>query len=138
MEVREQLVEALELDLVGPPPGHGLAEEHLPGWVRPANWYLTGFLVPLNAPEEQSSDADADDDLDEVPEAAGLGEESTDESQPAKKGFFPSSMGLSVLVPEGASSLGVTLRWGDYERARSTGATASRSWSGSVYRGKRR
>jgi len=83
--------------------------------VRPANWYLTGFLVPLNAPEEQSSDADADDDLDEVPEAAGLGEESTDESQPAKKGFFPSSMGLSFLVPEGTSSLGVTLRWGDYE-----------------------
>ena len=115
MEVREQLVEALELDLVGPPPGHGLAEEHLPGWVRPANWYLTGFLVPSNAPEDQSSDADADDDLDEVPEAAGLGEESTDESQPAKKGFFPSSMGLSFLVPEGTSSLGVTLRWGDYE-----------------------
>ncbi|MDQ3669128.1 MAG: helicase, partial [Actinomycetota bacterium] len=121
-EVRENLVEALELDLVGPSAGHELAEEHLPGWVRSANWYLTGFLVPVNAPEDQSADLDTDDELDEVPEAAGLGEESTDESRPAKKGFFPSSMGLSFLVPQAASSLGVTVRWGDYEPGEVEGA----------------
>ncbi len=47
LEVRERLVEALKLDLVGPWAGHALAEERLPGWVRPSNWYLTGFLLPM-------------------------------------------------------------------------------------------
>ena len=35
LEVRARLVEALKLDLVGPWAGHALAEERLPGWVRP-------------------------------------------------------------------------------------------------------
>ena len=46
LEVRDRLTEALELDLVGPWPGHDLEREKLPGWVRPSNWYLTGFLIP--------------------------------------------------------------------------------------------
>ena len=45
-DVRSRLREALELDLIGPGAGHPLADERLPGWVRPSNWYLTGFLVP--------------------------------------------------------------------------------------------
>jgi hypothetical protein len=53
LEVRERLVEALRLDLVGPGAGHALAEERLPGWVRPSNWYLTGFLVPTGTPPEK-------------------------------------------------------------------------------------
>ncbi len=32
LEVRERLVEALKLDLVGPWAGHALSEERLPGW----------------------------------------------------------------------------------------------------------
>ncbi|MDQ6805833.1 MAG: hypothetical protein M3065_12890 [Actinomycetota bacterium] len=87
-EVRENLVEALELDLVGPPPGHELAEEMLPGWVRPANWYLTGFLVPATAPEDQSADPDADDEIEEVTESAGLEEESTEERQARRRASF--------------------------------------------------
>ena len=39
LEVRDRLVEALELDLVGPGAGHRLATEMLPGWIRPSNWY---------------------------------------------------------------------------------------------------
>jgi hypothetical protein len=46
LEVRERFVEALKLDLVEPWAGHDFAEEQLPGWVRPSNWYLTGFLIP--------------------------------------------------------------------------------------------
>ncbi len=96
LEVRARLVEALELDLVGPPPGHDLAEERLPGWVRPSTWYLTGFLVPVDAPAEERRDADADDTLAAVPESEGLAEESAgEEDTTAKKGFFPSSLGLS-------------------------------------------
>jgi hypothetical protein len=45
-----------------------------------------------------SADADEDDDLGAIPETAGLAEESNEERKAAKKGFFPSSMGLSFLV----------------------------------------
>ncbi len=114
--VREYLVDALRLDLVGPRHGHGLAEEMLPGWVRPSNWYLTGFLVPSDTPFELRSDSDSDDPLDETPDNAGLAEESSEERSAAKRGFFPSSIGLSFLVSREPDDLVVTVRWGDYER----------------------
>ena len=114
VEVRERLVQALNLDLIGPGAGHNLASERLPGWVRPSNWYLTGLLIPAGAPPEQSGDTDEDDNLDEMPESAGLAEESTEERKAAKKGFFPSSMGLSFLVQEDSDTVSVTVRWADY------------------------
>ncbi len=114
-DVRSRLREALELDLIGPGVGHPLADERLPGWVRPSNWYLTGFLVPRGASAEQRADADADDDFEpEVAGDGGLGDDSTEDRRAAKKGFFPSSMGLSFLVAEGVEELHVTVRWGDY------------------------
>ncbi|MEX2650007.1 MAG: DISARM system helicase DrmA [Alphaproteobacteria bacterium] len=116
-QIRQRLIEALKLDLVGPWAGHALAEERLPGWVRPSNWYLTGFIIPSGTPPEKSADVDEDDDLGEIPELAGLAEESNEERKTAKKGFFPSSMGLSFLVPGEARVLTVTVRWGDYAQA---------------------
>ena len=114
-DVRSRLREALRLDLVGPGPGPPLAEERLPGWVRPSSWYLTGFLVPREAPAEQRADADADDDFEpEVAGESGLGDDSTEDRRAARKGFFPSSMGLSFLVAEGVDELDVTVVWGDY------------------------
>jgi len=113
-EVRDRLVEALRLDLVGPWADHAFAEERLPGWVRPSKWYLTGFLIPSGTPPEKSADADEEDDFELVPETAGLPEESVDERRAAKRGHFPSSMGLSFLVARGARQLRVTVRWGDY------------------------
>ena len=79
LDVRERLVEALKLDLVGPWAGHVLAEERLRGWERPSNWYLTGFLIPAGTSPEKSGDGDEDDDLGEIPESAGLAEESNEE-----------------------------------------------------------
>ena len=114
--VRERLVEALNLDLIGPDANHELAAERLPGWIRPSNWYLTGFLIPSGTRPEDSADMDEDDDIDEVPDSGGLAEESTEERKAAKKGFFPSSMGLSFLVGADTETLAVTVRWGDYER----------------------
>ena len=115
LEVRTRLREALELDLIGPWRGHSLADERLPGWVRPSNWYLTGFLVPRGTPPAQRADADSDDDFQsEVAEDRGLGDDSAEDREAAKKGFFPSSMGLSFLVAEGVEALEVIVRWGDY------------------------
>jgi hypothetical protein len=123
LEVRERLAEALKLDLVGPWAGHALANERLPGWVRPSNWYLTGFLIPSGTPPDKRADADEDDDLGaEIPGSAGLAEESNDERKAAKKGFFPSSMGLSFLVPREAHSITVIARWGEYTPGEIEGA----------------
>ena len=121
-DVRAYVAEALRLDLVGPGAGDVLADEMLPGWIRPSNWYLTGFLVPTDTPLEQRSDSDEDDPLDETPEVAGLAEESSEEQVPAKKGFFPSSIGLSFLVPAHAEELAVSVRWGDYEKSEHQGS----------------
>ena len=117
LDVRGRIVEALVLDLVGPGAGHPHAEERLPGWVRPSNWYLTGFLVPSGTPPAKRADADEDEDFELVPESAGLAEESSDERKAAKKAYFPSSMGLSFLVPPEARALTVVVRWGDYAPA---------------------
>jgi hypothetical protein len=126
-EVRERLIEALKLDLIGPRAGHALAEERLPGWVRPSNWYLTGFLIPSGTPPERSADADEDDDMgSEIPESAGLTEESNEERKSKKKGFFPSSMGLSFLVPKETHTLTVTVRWGDYDETEIEGPDGKR------------
>ena len=116
-EVRERLEEALRANLVGPGTDEPLAAEELPGWTRPSNWYLTGFLVPRGAPPEQRSDDDAEDDsVGEVPESAGLAEESAEDLKAAKRGFFPSSIGLSFLVGAEAETLTATVRWGEYAR----------------------
>lgn len=117
VEVREHLVAALKLDLIGPWPAHELSNERLPGHVRPSNWYLAGFLIPSGAPEESSSDPDEDEDDDPIPEDGGLPEESSEERRAAKKAYFPSSMGLSFLVPAVAQALDVRVTWGDYAPA---------------------
>ena len=116
VEARERLVEAVTLDLVGPWAGHRYAVERLRGWTRPSNWYLTGFLIPTSAPPEGKADQDEDDDLDTVPDRSGLAEESAEERKTAKKGFFPSSIGLSFLADDATRDVSVLARWGDYER----------------------
>ena len=127
VDVRSRLREALELDLIGPAAAHPLADERLPRWVRPSNWYLAGFLIPRGAPAEQRADADADDDFDpEVAGEGGLGDDSTEDRRAAKKGFFPSSMGLSFLVAAQVDDLEVTVCWGDY-RSVKEGADAEGS-----------
>ena len=118
-QVRAHLAHALNLDLIGPPAHHALAEERIPGWVRPSNWYLTGFLVPPDAPPEQSADADEEEELDETPAIAGLAEESAADRRSARRSFFPSSIGISVLVAANVKTLDVTARWGNYALAES-------------------
>jgi hypothetical protein len=112
--VRRGLVDALRLDLVGPWPGHSFADERLPGWIRPSNWYLTGFLIPSGAPPEQSADVDEEDEVGAIPESEGNAEESNEDRKAAKKAFFPSSMGLSFLISANTGTLAVEVTWGDY------------------------
>src|SRR3954451_12090091 len=93
VEIRDRLVEALELDLIGPWPGHELEQERLPRRVRPSNWYLTGFVIPVDTQAEKAGDDDADDEYEA--DTDGAGDESAEERVAAKKAYFPSSVGLS-------------------------------------------
>ena len=57
------------MDLIGPWADHELARERLPnfgGRVRPSTWYLTGFIVPSNAPPKVEILDDSEDELDEA------------------------------------------------------------------------
>jgi len=114
-EVRAQLIDTMRLDLLGPRPDHPdhvqYQGEMLP--ISPSKWYLTGFLVPYEAPLEARSDDDADDELDVV-RTGGGDDDAPPEEVSARKAYFPSSMGLSVLVPSTVHSLDVRLTWGDY------------------------
>ena len=112
VEVRADLIHALRLDLVGPTNDGPLATEELPEF--PSRWYLTGFLVPSGASLEQRSDAEADDSLDEVNNSRAADDEEAPERTAAKRVFFPSSMGISFLIPRETATVEVRIRWGDY------------------------
>ncbi|MDA0841195.1 MAG: DISARM system helicase DrmA [Planctomycetota bacterium] len=116
VEIRSDLVETLRLDLIGPDNDHPFAEELLPE--PPQRWYLTGFLLPTDAPISQSFDATSTEDLDAA-ESGG-----TDDGTEPDKGaassknhqsLLPSSMGLSVLVSAETKELKATVAWGDYD-----------------------
>ncbi|MBK8257913.1 MAG: helicase [Polyangiaceae bacterium] len=117
-DVRHQLLEALRLDLVGPRTGDAthsaFQEEELP--TAPSTWYLTGFLIPKDAPAHEKADSDVDD-LDDI--AASTGEaddDATPDQGPAQKEYYPSSIGLSVLVTAATQQLTVNVAWADYTR----------------------
>lgn len=110
--VREQLIRALEADLVGPfDPDRDQSPEILER--PPSTWYLTGFLAPEGdldvGDPEQDDEHGAGPDTDE--------EEGTGQEPEARRPkFFPASIGLSVfLPPKLTSSLTATLRYADYD-----------------------
>lgn len=129
-QVRDGLTRAMRLDLVGP--RHGLAADEVYAGERlpmsPSRWYLTGFLVPTDAPEEQASDAASEEEMDLGGDADVDGDDdAAPEKSAAKRQFFPSSIGLSVLVPAGVESLEATVTWGDYEPEPSADDAQSRA-----------
>lgn len=113
-EIRHQLAEAMQLDLIGPGEGLGNPVEKLPQ--SPSRWYLTGFLVPIDADPSQRSDEDSDEEVDVASDTGGADDATTPEPASARKKFLPSSIGLSFLVAKSAKTLKVTVRWGDYRR----------------------
>jgi hypothetical protein len=117
--VRESLVDALRLDLVGPGPrchaadrALGSADEVLP--TRPSAWYLTGFLVPADADPAQKADLESNDEVDVLNDRESADDAAAPEPAAARVRYLPSSSGMSVLVPVGLTTLEATIRWGDY------------------------
>lgn len=112
VEIRGKLVDALRLDLVGPSESLGDAKEVLPQ--SPSRWYLTGFLVPLDAAPIDKRDETANDELDQAGESGGNDDDTPPERATARARYFPSSIGASILVPASAKVLKVRVSWGDY------------------------
>ena len=113
--IRSNLIDTLRRDLIGPNPDDAdLATETLKE--RPSRWYLTGYLVPLNAPEDQREGTSGGDDS--LDSGGGDADGHDDASEPdpvsARRAFLPSSIGVSVLVEEGTSALRAEVTWGDY------------------------
>jgi hypothetical protein len=123
LEVRDRLVEALRLDLVGPTSSDALATERLLPRERPSTWYVTGFLAPVDgagAAIAEPADDEDDDGPREATERLPPPDDGADEPAPPRRRYLPSSMGLSVFVPpapadgDAHDALSVRVRWGDY------------------------
>jgi hypothetical protein len=128
-EVRAQLEDMLERDLLGP--WDGPAEELPPG-TTPGERYLLGKLVPRRAATaEPASDAAVpeDDDVEDRPElveegALDLDPDDREGAAPAAavrgRAMAASSLGLAFAVPPDINRVLVTARWGRYERGPSS------------------
>jgi hypothetical protein len=68
IQIRTSLLDTLQVDLIGPSGGLGDHCELLPH--APSRWYLTGFLVPTDAEEDQRYDPNSDDEVDQAPAVA--------------------------------------------------------------------
>lgn len=100
---RARLIEALQLELLGPAsPTEELHES-------PISRYVLGMLAPIGTgiPEEEHGDELAADMDDETSEAADIG-------SPISQALTPSSVGLSFLVPVSTVALSIQASWGDY------------------------
>jgi hypothetical protein len=108
--VRQELLDAVLLDLLGPAggPDEELDERNV------RDRYLVGMLAPKRqelSPEE----------FDELAQGGvGSGEDGpTDFTAPPAKTMFPSSFGLTFCVDIEAEALQITARWGQYLREKS-------------------
>ena len=110
---RRYLANALRIDLIGPrPEAAALQDERLPQ--APSRWYMTGFLVPTNAPLEQRAQ-DTEEEIDDPAEPIhGSDDSGTPDRGSGKRNFLPSSIGLSILVDDETQCLDVAVSWGDY------------------------
>ncbi len=110
--IRDDLTRLLRLDLVGPRPDDPTVDEAIEE--PPSRWYLTGFLVPVGAKHQIRADESDNDDIDGLERSTGVEDGQTPDATAKRKAFFPSSMGLSVLVPATSGKLRIQLQWGEY------------------------
>lgn len=128
-DARATIVEMFRRDLVGPlpvdvaPDDADLQTECL--GETPSAWYLTGFIAPVEDGPADVADADDPNRQEEIETeadsladgAAGIAPADDDpppETPVTRRRYLPSSIGLTVLVPAAATTVGVRLTWGDY------------------------
>ncbi len=117
--VRQEIVQALSLDLIGPDPTSPYfdryKDEILPQ--APSKWYLTGFLAPYGAPLELRTALEDDQQGDteiSFTKQEGIEDGINPEVAAARTVPFPSSIGLSFLLSDTVKTITATVHWGDY------------------------
>jgi hypothetical protein len=124
VDVRARLVDLMRRDLFGPHPqvDPDLEREVLQD--KPSRFYLGGFIVPaydggaITAQDEDeeaekiANDLLAGETLDSPTEPQADEQETPD--QPPKDRFLPSSIGLTVMLPEATKEIELSATWGDY------------------------
>jgi len=136
--VRQYLIQALRIDLIGPTPiDEEYQHEGLP--YAPSKWYMTGFLVPVTAPIQQRAQ-DTEEEPDELSDSeTGADDAAVPERGSGKRSFYPSSIGMSTLVDTDATQLKLAVTWGDYApEARSEHASPNQSTRGRIAHWKRK
>ncbi|MCB9789291.1 MAG: hypothetical protein H6744_21655, partial [Deltaproteobacteria bacterium] len=131
-EARDRIVRALEADLVGPfatpdpsdGPDPSASPEILP--LPPSRWYLTGFLACTADRGGAAAEGEAQGEVEDAELGAGddiAGDDEGDpDPEPKRTAFFPSSMGMSLILPPERAGAGqpdtlrVTVCWADYVR----------------------
>jgi len=123
VNVRAKLIDLMRRDLIGPHPDldPDLAREVLQD-EKPSRWYVGGFIVPVYdsaKPAATEDEEEASDDL--------LGSETLDSpldgdadekdaaDQPPRDRILPSSIALTVILPETVREVTVRATWGDYK-----------------------
>lgn len=109
-QIREELLQAVRLDLLGPVGGP--EEEVDEGQVR--DRYLVGML----APRRQELSPEESDEL-AVGGSGTIDEGTTDYTALPAKTMLPSSFGMTFCIDLDAKALQITARWGQYHRQKS-------------------
>jgi hypothetical protein len=123
VEVRARLVDLLRRDLFGPHPALDPDLEREVLQDKPSRFYVGGFIVPAfdGAPAAADEDEEAEDAADQLLAAETLDspiEPKADKQeapdQPPRDRFLPSSIGLTVMLPEEVREIELVATWGDY------------------------
>lgn len=118
-EIRENVLNAMKLDLIGP--SHNSGSKYLQEVlsVQPSAYYLTGFLVPhgsrVQVDVEEDDASVSPDDTDDNSESGG------DEANSQIK-RFQSSIGLSFLLKKETKEFEIICRWGEYSPEQQDGS----------------
>lgn len=115
LSIRQKLVDILDLDLVGPSVSADAALQAEILREMPIHFYLGGFLMPRDAKEREVEGSD--EELNAAPDQAAPEVVSESDRVAAKRAKSQASMGLSVLVPPGVSTLSLSVTWGEYTKS---------------------
>lgn len=113
-EVRQKIIEAIRIDLIGPREDEEVLEEN------PRYAYLVGMLDAQNDDEDYSSAGEQEVDADmaiEDGEDYTAGEEDDNEPISTTRFQLPSSIGISFYVQSDLNGLNLDVCWGDYSKS---------------------
>ncbi|MHB9145736.1 MAG: DISARM system helicase DrmA [Symbiobacteriia bacterium] len=104
VQVREELVDRLRKELVGPNDDQEVLEEN------PGDRYLCGILWPTGVAVDAAEVETGDQDASEEDDSAGA-----EQSVPLAMSMKPSSIGLSFLLEPDCKAIHVRATWGTYQ-----------------------